>query len=441
MGRIVNRRIFFELAGAGIAGYFAVPLRVAARPKPAPPDTRILNTAKNVIFILLAGAPSQIDTFDLKVGAWTPADFKPTTIGDADFPEGLMPNLAAKFPRFALLRSCYSAALVHSLVLSWSQIARNPTSASGKFAPNMGSVAALELESQRRPGQKLPGFVAFSTGYLVRSGYLSGRYAPFAVTASPGGLTTLVNPDGQSTFGDRYAALQALSSAGVRRSDFDEMADLYMTARNMMYEPEIDAVFRFSNEDRNRYGNNAFGNSCIVARNLVDADLGTRYMQITFDGWDHHANIYQNNSLYRIARQLDTGLANLIADLAVLPGANGRSRLDETLIVAKGEFGRTCDLNGLAGRDHYFVHSALFAGGGVRGGQVLGSTTEDGRYIDRAGWSEDRPVGPEDVAATIYSALGIDYTTVRTDDPAGMGFEYVPATKAGPSQPVRELFL
>ena len=115
--------------------------------------------------------------------------------------------------------------------------------------------------------------------------------------------------------------------------------------------------------------------------------------------------------------------------------------LDETLIVVKGEFGRTVgSLTELQGRDHYFVHSALFAGGGVRGGRVLGATTADGQYVEDAGWSEDRPVGAEDVAATIYSTVGIDYTTVRRDDPLGRGFEYIPSTNDWPSRPIRELF-
>jgi uncharacterized protein (DUF1501 family) len=137
---------------------------------------------------------------------------------------------------------------------------------------------------------------------------------------------------------------------------------------------------------------------------------------------------------------MDLGLANLIADLATMPGANGKTRLDETLIVAKGEFGRTVGfLTELQGRDHHSVHSSLFAGGGVRGGQVLGATTADGEHIEIAGWSEDRPVTAEDVAATIYSAVGIDYTAIRRDDPLGRGFEYVPA---GPwaAYPIRELF-
>jgi uncharacterized protein (DUF1501 family) len=179
-----------------------------------------------------------------------------------------------------------------------------------------------------------------------------------------------------------------------------------------------------------------------VARNLLGANLGTRYVQIGLGGWDNHQNIYQANAgIYRPAQQLDAGLHNLIGDLASLPGVDGRSLLDETLIVVKGEFGRTVgSLTARQGRDHYAVHSALFAGGGIRGGQVFGGTTPDGRFIDRPGWSQERPVGAEDIAATIYSALGIDYTTIRRDDPLGRGFEYVPSTNAWPAYPILELF-
>ena len=198
----------------------------------------------------------------------------------------------------------------------------------------------------------------------------------------------------------------------------------------MMYDPTITATFRFTTDDQIRYGNSQFGNSCIVARNLVTADLGTRYIMITLGGWDNHQNIYQQNAgVYRPARQLDAALGNLIADLAVIPGANGQSKLDETLIVAKGEFGRTVGpLTTQQGRDHYFVHTAFFAGGGVRGGKIIGETTADGRLIQSPGWSGERAVTPEDITATIYSALGINYTTVRRDDPLGRGFEYVPST-------------
>jgi hypothetical protein len=391
----------------------------------------------------LPGAPSHTDTFDLKVGPWTPSEFRPTTINGADFPEGLFPGLAAWFSKFSIVRSCQSNALVHSLLQTWNQIARNPTAATGKIAPNLGSIVALEFDAKRSAAQKLPGFVSMNTGgSLVRAGYLPGRYSPFDVAAAPNGLANLANPDGEAVFVDRYSALESLNAAGIRRSDFEEMQDFYFRARSMMYDPAINNVFRFNAADQQRYGNSAFGNSCVVARNLLGANLGTRYVQIGLGGWDNHQNIYQANAgIYRPAQQLDAGLHNLIGDLASLPGVNGRSLLDETLIVVKGEFGRTVgSLTARQGRDHYAVHSALFAGGGVRGGQVFGGTTPDGRFIDRPGWSQERPVGAEDIAATIYSALGIDYTTIRRDDPLGRGFEYVPSTNAWPAYPILELF-
>jgi hypothetical protein len=443
MDRIINRRLFFEIAGAGVAGYFLSPFDTCAQSGSYQSDATILNTAKFVIFIQLAGAPSQIDTFDLKVGPWTPPDFVPTTINGVDLPGGLLPSLASQAGRFSIVRSCQATALVHNLVQAWNQIARNPASATGKIAPNIGSIVALELEPKRRIGQNLPGFVSLaSAGNLVRNGYLPGRYAPFDITASATGLPNLANADGEATFTDRYSVLQQLDAAGLRRSDFDEMSDFYASARAMMYDPIVTAAFRFTNQDQLRYGNSAFGNSCIVARNLVTADLGTRYIMITIGGWDNHQNIYQQNAgVYRPARQLDAALGNLIADLAITPGSDGKSKLDETLIVAKGEFGRTVgNITNQGGRDHYFVHSALFAGGGVRGGQVIGSTTDDGKFIDNPGWSEDRAVVPEDIAATIYSAIGINYTTVRHDDPLGRGFEYVPSNTGWHISPIFELF-
>jgi hypothetical protein len=97
-------------------------------------------------------------------------------------------------------------------------------------------------------------------------------------------------------------------------------------------------------------------------------------------------------------------------------------------------------LNSGQGRDHYFNHFAVFAGGGVVGGRIIGSTTDDGGAVLDPGWSRNRPVANEDIAATIYSALGIDYTKKRYDDPFGRGFEYVPFAADGAWYPVIELF-
>src|SRR5579864_7324878 len=110
------------------------------------------------------------------------------------------------------------------------------------------------------------------------------------------------------------------------------MSDFYTSARAIMYDPAVNNAFRFTTTDQQKYGNSSFGNSCVTARNVLAADLGTRYIQITLGGWDNHQNIYQpNNGIYPSARQLDAGLGNLLADLAAMPGSMGGTKLDETL--------------------------------------------------------------------------------------------------------------
>jgi hypothetical protein len=234
MEPIIDRRLFFKIAATGVAGYFASPMELFPQSTTTwDPQATILYSAKNVIYVLLAGAPSQVDTFDLKVGSWTPANFAPNTINGIDFPEGLLPNLAGQLglSRFSIIRSCQSSALVHALLQNWAQIARNPTSATGKIAPNIGSIVALELEKQRAPNQKVPGFLSLNGGgSLAGAGYLSGQYAPFDVTPNAGGITTLTNPDGEATFNTRSNILSNVD-AMVRSKPspygpkFEEMAD------------------------------------------------------------------------------------------------------------------------------------------------------------------------------------------------------------------------
>src|SRR5205823_3304411 len=146
------------------------------------------------------------------------------------------------------------------------------------------------------------------------------------------------------------------------------------------------------------------------------------FIQITFGSWDHHTNIYAPGSqLTPMAKQFDGGLGMLLADL------KSDGLLDQTLIVAQGEFGRTVGpLNSNGGRDHFLQQSALFAGAGIRGGRALGATDKIGSDTVDSGWYRDRYIRPEDIEATIYSAMGIDWTTVRYDDPLKRGFEYVP---------------
>lgn len=462
-GPTLGRRDFFKLAGAGVAGAFVTTgmtheaLAANAVSAVAP---ELINRARYCIFVLMTGAPSSMDTFDLKVGSWTPSDFNPTSFNGTMFPQGLMPELAKQINRFAIVRSMRAPALVHPLQQTWAQIARSPSSALGKVAPNIGSVVSLEFESQRTASQKLPVFVSLNTNLnIVGSGYFNGLHAPFDVTAAPTGLGSLANADGQATFEARYAALKSidtrLRSNSPLGDDATTMGNFYDRGKSMMYDPAVDAVFKFTTEEQIRYGGtsmvgqqtvngNGFGNSCIVARNLVKANLGTRFIHVRHDGWDHHDDIYDKTDdtrLYGRATEFDLGMSALLNDLAASPGSNGGTLLDETLVVWMGEFGRTVGaLTGQNGRDHYFQHFACFAGAGVAGGKVLGATSADGGFITEPGWSAGRPAQYEDVAATIYSAMGIDYTKILNDDPFGRGFEYVPFAAQGLWQPINDLF-
>jgi len=435
-----TRRRFFEIIGAGVTGsYLAERYARAADVTSSGAVTQ--NTAKNVIFILLAGAPSHTDTFDLKmVAGTTPTSFAPETIDNVYFPTGLMPNLAQHISDFALIRSMQAHALVHSLAQTWTQIGRNPAAALGNIAPNIGSVVAIEKDPERRPGQIFPAFLALNSPAGVTQGYFPAVYAPFEVTPAAGGISNVTNPDGQTTFNNRWKLLHSLdgnlrvdSPYGQPLSDYD---DFYGSAEQMMYNPVVNSAFAFTSADSTRYGSSATGNACLVALQVLKANQGTRFIQITSnDGWDMHQNIYSAANLPAKAKILDAGVAALIGDLK----ANGL--FSSTLIVMVGEFGRTVGpLTPAAGRDHLSQQFAFFAGGGIKGGTVIGATNATGGDTAEYGWSQNRYVYPEDIEATIYSAVGIDWTTVRHDDPLGRGFEYVPTTEGVVFYPVNELW-
>ncbi|MFN0107877.1 MAG: DUF1501 domain-containing protein [Blastocatellia bacterium] len=460
-GPVLGRREFFKLTGAGVTGAFLASAANINGFGATAAGPTLINKALNCIFVLMTGAPSHLDTFDLKVGSWTPSDFNPTSYNGAMFPQGLMPELAKQMNKFAIVRSMRAPALVHPLQQTWAQIARSPSSALGKVAPNVGSVVASEFESKRTASQKLPGFISLNTnGAVVGAGYFNGLYSPFDVTAAPNGLGSLANPDGQATFEARYTALKAIDSK-LRTSsplgdDVTTMGSFYDRGKSMMYDPAVDAVFKFTTEDQIRYGGttmvgqntvngSAFGNSCIVARNAVKSNQGCHFVQIQMGGWDHHDDIYDAADATRLrgrAKEFDLGMAALLNDLAASPGTRGGTLLDETLVVWMGEFGRTAgSLTGQNGRDHYFQHFACFAGAGVSGGKIIGATNDTGASIIEPGWSANRAAQYEDVAATVYSALGIDYTTIKRDDPFGRGFEYIPFANEGYWQPINDLFV
>ena len=431
-GRHLNRRVLFQSLSAAVGGYFLLPGATGTARAAA-----VAARAKNCVFVLLSGASSHVDTFDLKVGAWTPAYFNPTRYGDVLWPQGLMPKLAEQMDSIALVRSVRAWATAHGVAQTWAQMARNPANALARLAPHVGSVVSLELAAADRV---LPAFMSLNVGNGIGEGYLKPEHAPMYVSPGGGGLSGTAHQDGEAVFNRRYdlalqldAELRATAKFGDATEDF---VTFNAAARKLMYNPRVTQIFTFDQNQRNAYGNTGFGNACITARNLIRANMGTRFIQITLGGWDHHVNIYaQNANLQAMARQLDNGLGQLMADLR----ADGS--LDETLIVVMGEFGRTVGpLNEQNGRDHHPQQTVLFAGAGVRGRKAIGVTNEIGSFVTEPGWSKDREVRAEDLGATIYQAMGIDWTTVRKDYPLGRGFEYIPGAETGEYGPINELW-
>jgi hypothetical protein len=433
----LNRRMFFRHAASAVGGYFLLPsgpmetiARAASRP---------IGTAKNVIFILMSGGPSHSDTFDLKEGSWTPSFMAPASYGDIRWPQGIMPRLADQMDNITLVRSVKSWAAVHELSRTWLQIGRNPISGLAKIAPHIGSVVSLELGAGR--AATLPAFVSLNAASGPDQGYLTPEHAPFYISSNGGGLGNARHNDGQAAFDRRFSLLQDIDAENRGGSSelgpaLDEMVSFNLSARKLMYNTDVDKVFTFDVNQRNAYGATGFGNACITARNLLRSNLGTRFIQITVGGWDMHSNIYTPNAgLQSLAGQFDNGLGALIADL------NQDGLLKETLIIAMGEFGRTVGApNTQNGRDHFLQQAVLMAGAQIRGKRAIGSTDAAARATAEPGWSMNRDIRPEDIEATIYSALGIDWTTVRHDDPLGRGFEYVPTNQGLEYAPIHELW-
>ncbi|HLH38462.1 MAG TPA: DUF1501 domain-containing protein [Bryobacteraceae bacterium] len=441
-----TRRNFFRVFGAGlVASCFAKEARAQSGTCTSQQVTT-LNTARNVIFVLMAGAPSPWDTFDYKPNAATPSQIAAETVNGLQWPTGILPNIGTHLGDIAIIRSLQAHALVHSLGQTWVQIGRNPAAALGNIAPNIGSIVALEKAAERKPSDVLPTFLALNSDGGVGQGYLNATYAPFKYDPTTSGLPDTTNSFGSARWGEMLDVLYSIDGPLRNNSPLgqaaDDMNNFYQSAQQMMYNPTVNQVFQYSSSDSARYGGSSFGNALIIAKQALSANMGTRFIQVTVGGWDMHVNIYGPNgniasgtNIFTLGKQFDSAMGALLGDL------KSSGLLQETLVIAMGEFGRTPQITAANGRDHYVNQFAMLAGGGVKGGTVLGTTDSTGANIVDPGWSQGRPVNPEDIEATIYSAMGINWTNVCYNDPFHRGFEYVPQSN-GPNYwvPVNELF-
>jgi len=401
-------------------------------------------TARAAIFINMNGAPSHLDTFTPKDGPWNPPD--------ADlrqYPGGIVlsrtffPELSKITNDLCILRSMSSWEAAHERGQFYLQTAHPSNPAFASETPHIGSVICRELG---RADQPLPPFLTFYSGGMQGAAFLGGRVAPLMPTPARAGLATLEHnfygATSQARFERKFAMLEALD-APLRQNPFDPgmaaYASFYGTARNMMYNPDIAKVFRYTADDEGRYGNTNIGRALINARNAVQAKNGAVFINAVQGGWDSHQQQFDRTyggNLYQLTNQFDRALGALVQDLK----ASGD--FQSTLIVAMGEFGRTPGpRNARGGRDHHkAAMCALLLGGGIKGGQIIGEQSPDGSSVVTPGWRGDRPIFMEDVAATMLSALGIDWTKSIADTPSGRKFEYIPYGIDGTYFPVDEVF-
>ena len=366
--------------------------------------------SRNCILVWLAGGASHIDTFDPKPDA--PADvrgeFRPidTAVPGVQVSE-VLPELAKILDRVTLVRSMTSPEADHDRASHHLLTGYRPSPA--QVYPGYGSAVAKWREASRGllpPHVAIPDAPIFSS-----SGYLTPAYDPFAVGGDPNleafRVSNLAPPDKVTLerLMRRRAMVRSLDefSRDVTPTTLTRSRDQFADqAYALMTSDAAQAAFRLSDESpelRERYGRNTFGQSCLLARRLVEA--GVSFVTVNDRGpgplgWDTHQQNFPTIK-DQLAPALDRGLAALIVDLA------DRGLLDDTLVVMMGEFGRTPKINASAGRDHHGrANSVLLAGAGIPAGLVLGKTDAKGDS------PVERPVTPADLAHVLYTKLGID---------------------------------
>ena len=380
---------------------------LAGADRPAP-----VKQAKACILIWMDGGPSHYETFDPKPAAPLEirGQFDPiaTKIKGVTFSQH-MKKLAAIADKLAVIRSIQHNQGNHGAGNHYMMTGAPPRIPVGcgafvSFHPSLGSVAAKEVGAPRG----MPAY--FSIPSMSRSGgpnFLGAQFAPFVVPGNPNSSGFRVRdvslPNGLS--GDRYASRQDLRRQIDRLQRINDevagdpvvaMDKFYQQGHQIITSPEAQRAFDIHSEPdamRDRYGRDGFGQRALLARRLVEA--GVPFVTLYEGGWDHHTNIFP--ALEKRLPAFEGTIAALIEDL------DERGMLDETMVIALGEFGRTPKVNKDGGRDHWSnAMSVLFAGGGTPGGQVIGAT-------DRQGYAAvERVLSPENFVSTIYAKLGID---------------------------------
>jgi hypothetical protein len=383
----------------------------------------------NCIHLMLVGGPSQLDTWDMKPDA--PASirgpFKPikTNVSGIEISE-IFPRMATHADKFALLRSAYhTAAAVHDTGCQMMQTGR--LFQGGLESPNYGSVLRFEkgAKGDMPPNVLLPYTIGQLGGNLPHgdtAGFLGKAYDPFVLNADPADpnfkVPDLLPPDYISAVRvDRRRSWREMIDQSVTyfeesNQDSKLMDATFNQAYTLMTSTKAREAFDLTQESedtRKRYGMNRFGQGCLLARRLVERGVRfvtlnmfeTVFNEIT---WDIHGSApFSPISCYSelVGPMFDNGYSSLLEDLSKT------GLLDSTMVLATGEFGRTPRINPAGGRDHWpQCWTVVMAGGGIKGGQVVGSSDAIG------GAPKDQPVMPANIAATIYKCLGVPIDTI-----------------------------
>ena len=416
----LSRRAFLGGMARAALGLSVLPLleTLSAADLPLAP-----RRARACIYLYMNGGMSHLDTFDPKPGHADAGPVKAlaTNVDGIQLSEYL-PSLAKQAQRFAIVRSLNSNQGAHE---QGEYFMRTSYTLRGTIKhPTIGAWTA-DLLGRANP--TLPAYVTIGAGSNhPGAGFMETKYAPLPLGNPDQGLPNSTRPDGigKEEYDHRLALLKSFNAPFQQRYDTKAVRayrDLYDEAVTLMGSKDL-AAFDLKQESealRTAYGDSAFGQGCLLARRLVENDV--RYVEVGLGGWDTH-----DDNFDRVADQaavLDRGLSTLLSDL------QARGMLDETLVVLATEFGRTPTINGNQGRDHYpKAFSGVLAGGGIRGGQVHGQTSENGGQV-----VQDQVQIP-DFNATIAHALGLPLDKVLTS-PSGRPF-----TVADKGKPLLGLF-
>ncbi len=428
----ISRRDMLKIGGLSIGG-LTLPGVLRARAAAAAAGRSVKDTA--VILVWQAGGPSQLDMYDLKPNAPVEirGEFRPIASNvPGTYVSEHLPLQARVMDKMSIVRSVTHTNAGHGMGAHWMLTGYQPTTeVNDNIFPSVGSVVA-KVRGANHPA--LPAFVTLpNKAQFSSAAYLGASFTPFTPDSDPnqdGFRVRNLRLPGRVTLDRLDRRRELLSSIDTIRRDIDQSGTLegldkfYGDALDMVTSPKALEAFDIGAEDprlRDLYGRHDLGQSCLLARRLVEA--GVTFVQVQAGGgWDTHGNNFTELK-DKLLPKFDRAVAALATDI------HQRGLADRVLVMCFGEFGRTPRINPQAGRDHWpGAQSAVFIGGGLKMGQMIGETNAHAEF------PLSRPASPGDVLSTMYHVLGIDYHAEFYDHARR------PLAILREGEPIRELF-